>query len=300
MELRQLEYFVAVAEEKNFTRAAERVHISQSGISAQIRQLEREVGAQLIDRSTRVARLTTAGEAALGHARAALAAARAATESVAEVAGVVRGRLRIGMVSGCTVTPLFDALDSFHRDHGGVVLSLTEATSEQLVEAVRMGRLDLALVGVATEPPADLGSLVIVSEGLVALVPASHRLAGSASVTTAELADERLICMPQGTGIRAVLDLAFAEHGAGGAGATVAIEASAASAITDLARRGLGVAVLSASMAVGEADLVAVPIRDADRPAVLALAWSVSASPALQMLVRHCERAFGAGASMTG
>ena len=74
MDLRQLEYFVAVAEEQNFTRAAERVHISQSGVSAQIRQLERELGAELFDRSTRAATLTVAGKAALEHARAALAA----------------------------------------------------------------------------------------------------------------------------------------------------------------------------------------------------------------------------------
>src|SRR5690349_9996831 len=82
MELRQLEYFVAVAEEANFTRAAERVRISQSGISAQIRQLERELGAELIDRSGRTATLTVAGEATIGPARAALAAAQATRQAV--------------------------------------------------------------------------------------------------------------------------------------------------------------------------------------------------------------------------
>ena len=85
MEMRQLEYFVAVAEEANFTRAAERVHISQSGVSAQIRQLERDLGATLIDRSGRSATLTPAGEAALAHARAVLAAAAAARQAVDDV-----------------------------------------------------------------------------------------------------------------------------------------------------------------------------------------------------------------------
>ena len=85
MELRQLEYFVAVAEEANFTRAAERVHISQSGVSAQIRRLENDLGATLIDRSGRTAGLTTAGEAALEHARAALASAQAVRQEIAQV-----------------------------------------------------------------------------------------------------------------------------------------------------------------------------------------------------------------------
>src|SRR3954454_11074631 len=87
MELRQLEYFVAVAEEANFTRAAERVHISQSGVSAQVRALENELGAELFDRSGRSATLTTAGKAALPHARAALSAAEFLREAVDEVSG---------------------------------------------------------------------------------------------------------------------------------------------------------------------------------------------------------------------
>src|ERR1035437_10541963 len=107
MELRQLEYFIAVAEEANFTRAAERVHISQSGVSAQIRQLERELGATLIDRSGRAATVTTAGAAALDPARAALACVDAVRKAVDEVTGLIRGRLTVGMINGCTITPLF-------------------------------------------------------------------------------------------------------------------------------------------------------------------------------------------------
>src|SRR3954453_16239663 len=98
MELRQLEYFLAVAEEGGFTRAAERVHISQSGVSAQLRQLERELGTPLIDRSPRAASVTPAGAAALEPARAALAAVTAVRQAVDEVNGVVRGRIVAGMV----------------------------------------------------------------------------------------------------------------------------------------------------------------------------------------------------------
>ncbi len=154
MELRQLEYFVAVAEEANFTRAAERVHISQSGVSAQIRQLEHDLGAELIDRSGRSASLTPAGQAALPQARAALTAVSAVRQAVDEVTGLIRGRLVIGMVTACTVTPLFDALAGFHRAHPGIEIALVEGNSDWLIEQVRSGQADLALIGAAGAPPA--------------------------------------------------------------------------------------------------------------------------------------------------
>src|SRR5690348_5135262 len=177
MELRQLTYLVAVAEERNFTRAAERVHVSQSGVSAQIRQLERELGAELFDRSSRTASLTVAGKAALEHARAALAATDAVTQAVGEVTGVIRGRLTLGMVIGCTITQLFEALAAFHTAHPQVETSLQEGISTQLIEGVRTGALDLALIGVAGTAPAGLESMTIVSEPIVAAVPPDHPLA---------------------------------------------------------------------------------------------------------------------------
>jgi DNA-binding transcriptional LysR family regulator len=146
MELRQLEYFVAVAEEANFTRAAERVHISQSGVSAQVRRLEQELGVTLIDRSGRTATLTAAGAAALDHAREVLGAARAVRQAVDDVSGVLRGRLDVGMVSGCTITPLFDALAAFGSAHPGIEISLTEDSSDRLTEAVRKGRVKGAMI----------------------------------------------------------------------------------------------------------------------------------------------------------
>ncbi len=171
MELRQLEYLIAVAEEANFTRAAERVRISQPGISAQIRQLEHELGAQLIDRSGRRASLTAAGEAVLEHARAALVAAGAARQAADAVNGLLRGQLRVGMVTGCTVTPLFDALAGFHHAYAGVDITLIEGGSAELVAGVRARQIDLALVGTAGAPPAGIGSFTVVSERLVAMIP---------------------------------------------------------------------------------------------------------------------------------
>jgi DNA-binding transcriptional LysR family regulator len=291
MDLRQLEYFVAVAEERNFTRAAERVHISQSGVSSQIRQLERELGAELFDRSGRTARLTVAGKAALEHARAALAAAQAVGQAVGEVTDVIRGQVVVGMVVGCTVTPLFDALAAFHQAHPGVGITLVEDGSEQLADGVRDGAVDLALIGCAGGTPGGLDAFTVVSERLVAVMPPGHPLAGrGGAVTLREVAGHPLVCMPRGTGLRGVLDQACAEQRLE---PVIALQASAPDAIADLAARGLGVGVLSESMAPRHRDLLAARlIADVDIPALLALVWRGTHAPAVRELVAHCRRAF--------
>ncbi|BCN45451.1 LysR family transcriptional regulator [Prescottella equi] len=289
MELRQLEYFVAVAEEANFTRAAARVHVSQSGISAQIRQLENDLGAPLFDRSTRVAALTVAGEAAVAHARAALAAARAVRDAVDDVNQLVRGRLEVGMVTACTVTPLFDALSSFHRAHPGIDVSLREDNSDRLVDDVRAGAVDLALVGVAGAEPAGLHSFTVVRERLVAAVPGNHPLVQLSSVTLADVCAHPLVTLPPGTGIRTVLDRGCADLNCR---ASIALQASAPDAVADLATRGLGVAILSESMATSYPDLASRVIADVDVEAVLALVWRPEISPALRELLSFTKRAF--------
>jgi DNA-binding transcriptional LysR family regulator len=290
MELRQLEYFVAVAEEANFTRAAERVHISQSGVSAQIRQLEQDLGAQLFNRSARTATLTDAGQAALAHARAVLAGADAVRQAVDEVTGLLRGSLVVGMVTGCTVTPLFEALARFHRAYPGIELSLLEDSSGALVEQVRSGAVDLALVGLSAQLPKGLNGRAVVDERIVAAVPPGHALAGRAEVTLAELCGHPLVCMPAGTGIRTVLDEACAARGLR---PLIALQASAPPAIADLALRGLGAAVLSESMTapwVGR--LETLRIADVDTSALLALVWPTAVGSALRELLQHCDRSF--------
>ncbi|MFD6420510.1 LysR family transcriptional regulator [Streptomyces sp. NPDC060198] len=291
MELRQLKYFLAVAEESNFTRAAERVHVSQPGISAQIRQLENDLGTTLIDRSGRSAGLTAVGEVAFDHARAVLAAVEALRHAVDEMNGLVRGRLVVGMVTACTVTPLFEALSSFHLAHPGVEISLMEDDSVKLVEYVREGTVDLALIGAAGRAPEDLDGQQVISEAIVAAVPQGHPLAAESGVTLAELSAYPVICLPKGTGIRAVLDQASAARGLT---PTVALQASAPGAVVHLAERGLGVAVLSESMVAQHPQLTTVPITDADIAAVLALISAPTKSPALRELLVHCRESFGA------
>lgn len=291
MELRQLEYFVAVADEANFTRAAQRVHISQSGVSAQIKQLERELGTELIDRSGRTATLTPAGKAALGPARAALGAARDLRTAVGQVSGVIRGDLTIGMVRACTVAPFFDALAGFRRAHPGVALALHEDDSDELIAAVRGRAADAALVAVADSCPDDLECFEILREPLVALVAGDHPLTsgGHDRVTLHRLAEHPLVCLPEGTGIRAAFDRSCAERGVR---TEVALQAGAPTTVADLARRGLGVAILSETTAAPHTDLTTLRITDARVLAVLAMVWSGTANPALSELLGYCRRAF--------
>jgi len=290
VELRQLEYFVAVAEEANFTRAAARVHISQSGVSAQIRALERELGAELIDRTGGTATLTTAGQAALTQARATLAAAGSVKQSVDDVAGLLRGSLRVGMVTACTVPQLFDALARFHSAHPGVELALHEDNSNRLVADVRAGELDIALVGVAARAPDGVESMVVIEERIVAAVPPQHPLAAQDTATLAQVCEHPIIALPPGTGIRAVFDRDC--YGVGLA-PQITLRASAPDAVADLAARGLGVAILSASMAEFYGDkLVAVELTDSHTTALLALVWRPRMGPALTELVAVATRSF--------
>jgi DNA-binding transcriptional LysR family regulator len=267
------------------------VHISQAGVSAQIRRLEQELGATLIDRSGRTATLTAAGEAALDHAREVLGAAKAVRQAVDDVSGVLRGRLDVGMVSGCTITPLFDALAAFGAAHPGIEISLIEDTSDRLTARIRAGEVDVALIGAADQTPEGLEAFTIVSERLVAAVPAGHPLTeGGDTCTLTEVAAYPLVCMPSGTGVRSVLDAACARREIV---PQIALVASAPDAVADLAQRGLGIAILSESMAaVQDGRLQALPIADVDIPAILALVWRSEPSPALRELLVHARTAF--------
>src|SRR5438045_1669636 len=120
MDIRQLGYFVAVAETGSFTQAAARVHISQSGVSAQIRALEHELGQALFDRSGKSVTLTGAGAAVLPHARAAITAVSGVNQAVDELTGLVHGQVSVGMVTACSIPSLFDQLADFHRRHPGI------------------------------------------------------------------------------------------------------------------------------------------------------------------------------------
>ena len=292
MELRQLDYLVAVAEEANFTRAAERVHVSQSGVSAQIRQLEAELGLQLLDRSTRNVRPTSAGQAVLPFARTALAAVRGARRCADELAGLQQGRVAVGMVTACTVPGLFAALEAFHARYPGVEIALNEDSSDRLIDGVVSGRFDVALLGTAAALPTGIESQVVADEALVAAVPFEHPLGTALTIGLADLVGHPLIALPPGAGVRSAFDTACA---AAGLKPHIGLEASAPDVVAGLAERGLGVAVLSQTMAAAHgATLTAALINDPPLRSRLELAWrgGDTASPAAIEFVAHARQAF--------
>lgn len=271
MEIRQLEYFVAVAEEANFTRAAERLHVAQPGVSAQIRRLERELGQPLLDRSARAVRLTDVGAAALPHARAALAAVAGVRQAVDELTGLVRGQVAMGIVSSRGPVNLPDLLARFHERHPAVEITLAEATSDLLLAGVADGRFDLALIGLAGEPPAGIGVEVVLDEPLVAVSGPEDPLIDRATVTLSDLEGRSLVSLPKGTGLRAAVDAGFV---ADGVQPRVTLEAGDPNVVAQLVGRGLGVAVVPMSLATYYTELHAMEItRPSGLRARLALAW---------------------------
>lgn len=271
MELRQLAYVVAVAEEGSFTRGAAREHVTQPGVSAQVRRLEAELGQALFDRGAGTVTLTAAGEAVLPFARAALAGAAGVRTAIDELAGLIRGHVAVGVVASVGGW-LADALASFHADHPGVEITLEEHTSDALLDGVRSGRLDLALAGLAGAPPAGLETATVRDEDLVAAIHRGHHLAKRRTISVRALHDEALIALPRGTGGRTALDEGFA---AVGLSPRVAFEAGDPRVLMDLAQRGLGVAILPAS---APEDLHVLQITPRMRSR-LELVWRANAPP---------------------
>lgn len=243
MELRSLEYFVAVVEEQNFTRAAARLHVVQSGVSATIKVLERELGAPLLLRNSKRVTTTDAGAVLLPKARAALDAAREAVDAVDAVRGAVRGTVRIGTISRTGNLDLPAVLGRFHEEHPDVALQVISrpAGSRDLVAAVADGHMDVAIV---SQPGPTLRGLTqhrLLIEPMRVLVPASHRLAGRQRVAIAMLADEDFVDLRPGYGSREVVDLAFSNARVS---RHITVEVSDVSSVADYVRHGLGIALI--------------------------------------------------------
>lgn len=285
MELRQLEYFVAVVEEASFTRAAARVRVAQPGVSAQIRKLEHELGHPLLDRSGRQVRVTEAGAAVLPYALAALAAVGSARLAVQELTGLLRGRVAVGMVNASSVGEVPELVAEFHRRYPAVEISLSEASSDQLLEGLRVGRLDMALLGSVAPPPQGIATHVLVDAPLVAAVAHGDALRSRDSVPLEGICQRALISLPRGSGLRSCVDEACR---AAGLQPRFLFEASNLNVVAELARQGLGVAILPESFAAANRKtLHLVAITRPSLRARLQLAWrsAETVSPAARALV---------------
>ncbi|MDG4668784.1 LysR family transcriptional regulator [Mycobacterium sp. 236(2023)] len=291
MELRQLEYFVAVVEERSFTRAAEREHVAQPAVSAQIRRLERQVGQPLLTRSSRDVQLTQAGAALLPHAKAALSAVRSAQAAVDEVSNLVRGSVSIGTV---TLHPVDVAglIAGFHADHPAVEVTLGADNSDVLLAKLDDGRLDAAIVSIGIdEEPAGLEFEVITDEALEATVATQHPLARRKVVSLQKLCDYPLISLPVGTGLRSRLDNACATAGLR---PRIAFEATSPAELAELARHGLGVAIVPQSM-TRRGDLHALRLSPELRGR-LVWAWrSDNTEPAARLLSERARQMIRSG-----
>ncbi|MFF6783517.1 LysR substrate-binding domain-containing protein [Streptomyces sp. NPDC012510] len=263
MELRHLQHFVAVAEEEHFTRAAERLLVSQSGLSASVRSLERELQTPLFVRTTRRVTLTPAGRALLTEAERILAQVRSAREAVAAVQGVLRGMLALGSeqcVAGLHVAGL---LAAFRRRHPDVEICLRQAGSGALAEEVASGRLDLAFaVRTAQEDTDQLRVVPLSSEPMTVLCHPSHRLAAvGAAVAPEELGGEVFVDFHPDWGPRRTTDAVFA---AAGVRRAVALEVNDVHSLLDLVAENLGIAVVPRHFAHKRDSLVALTVKSTD------------------------------------
>jgi DNA-binding transcriptional LysR family regulator len=214
MELRALSYFVAVAEERSFTRAAERLHIVQPAVSQQIRRLEAELGVVLFTRTTRAVTLTAAGEALLSEARAVLAAAERTRQVAAELAGARRERLHIATASGLG-TWLHRVLDAFAVAMPAVEVRLTTVPYRERLAAVATGALDAAFVQAAQDAPEGVELIPVATGPLIAALPATHALAAADHLALADVATlpARLAPATRNPAFRAVITTALTAIG---------------------------------------------------------------------------------------
>lgn len=280
MELRQLEVFVAVAEEGSFTRASDRLHIVQSAVSAGVRNLERELGATLFDRSTHKVALSDAGRALLPEARATLAAAAAARDAVDEVRGGVRGTVVLGTMQaqGMRAINVAQLLAAFRSEHPEVEVQIRHGGgSAEMAAEVRDGQIDLAFVALgeqAAMPGVELTTLA--REAIVLAAASDHPLAGRTRVALARLSAETMIDFPEAWGIRIANDRAFARAGVT---RTVTYVVNDTASVIDFIRHGLALGLLPPSMLDDAEGIALVPISGRSPEFVTAIATPSSRRP---------------------
>lgn len=292
MQLQQLRYVVCVAEEKRFTRAAARLHVAQPSISSAVAALEHELGAPLFHRERNEVRLTGAGEVFLPWARQVLADCEAGTAAVRDLLGLRRGRLVIGATPSLTTNLLPAVLARFHTDHPGVELTVHEAGSQELVERLGKGEMDLAVVILPIDR-AWVESKPLLEEELVLAVDTTHALADRRSIKVAELEHVPLVMFKDGYDLRDATLQACRQAGFSPVMAMQGLEMDGALA---LAAAGVAAAVVPESVVSRSGRLRAVRFRGAALKRTIGLAsrrahpLSPSASAFVGVLENHLDK----------
>ncbi|MBB3311635.1 DNA-binding transcriptional LysR family regulator [Rhizobium sp. BK196] len=274
MELRHLRYFLAVAEEGNFTRAAARIGIGQPPLSQQIRDLETEIGAVLFHRVPHGAELTAAGAAFLSEAKASLAAAEKARLAAQSANRGETGRLSLGFTASSAFNPIVSTtIRRFQARWPEVQLSLTEMNTLGLMQKLERGEVDAAFMRPGLDDPDGVRLKRLPDEPMVVALPASHPLAKRKTLALALLAREPFILFPRLVGLSLYDDVVRACHEAGFE-LTVAQEAPQISSVVNLVAADLGVSIVPAS--ISQIKLAGVVYRPIDGPpAVARLALAV-------------------------
>jgi LysR family transcriptional regulator, transcription activator of glutamate synthase operon len=274
MELRQLRYLVALAEERSFTRAASKVLVAQPALSQQIAKLETELGVPLVDRTTRRVGMTEAGERLVDHARRVLREVEVAEDELADLAGLRSGRLTIGASATVAGFDLLGLLATFHRRYPGVDLAVREDLSVSLAAQLRADEIDLAFITIPGGPATEgLDRRLVSTEEMVAVLPPDHELSRRRTLRMRDLAPETVVAFRHGATIRRRMEEAAA---AAGFELRVAFETNEVARMRALAAAGLAIAVL--------------PRSDAEQPGP-PIAAVPFAEPGFRHTVYMCARA---------
>lgn len=282
MNLEQLRGFVEVARLGHFTRASEHLHLAQPSLSRQISTLERELGTELFHRARGHIALTAAGETLLPRAQRMLAEAESIREEMGELAGLRRGRVRLGAPPTLCISLVAEAISSFHTAHPDVDLHLTESGSRLLVEQLTVGSVDIALLTASGgQPPADdsLTRTPLLTEELVVVSSAARQPVSLTPVIGLDhLATLPLIAFDQSYDLRATTDAAFRSAGLA---PTPVLEGAEMDAVLRFVERGLGVAVVPAMVLLDRPALRSVRLSHPMMTRTISLAHRSDVTPAV-------------------
>jgi len=272
MEFRQLAYFVAVVDEAHFTRAAERLRIAQPAVSQQIKNLEAELGERLLRRDRRTVALTSAGEALLPYARAALAQVEHGREAVAALRGLVTGHLRVGLVMPLPDRSVVRIVGAFGRKYPGIELTLVEDETDALLDGLAAGDLDTAFLGLGPgqDAPDSLQVILVAREPAVLALDHRHPLASRKSVPLSALRDEPFVTLTRASRLRTVLET---ECRRAGFAPRIVAETSDLTVMVQLVAEGVGVALMPRSGLQDVNDVVVVAVTEPAIDRRIVLSW---------------------------
>jgi DNA-binding transcriptional LysR family regulator len=272
MELRQLRTFEAVARHRSFTRASEELMVAQPAVSQQVRRLERELGVDLLRRTSRHVALTEPGEVLLAGARRVLAEAASVVDELQALRGLRSGRVAVGAMPPMPRLDVPSLIAAFHALHPAIGVRLDEDTAANALAMLRRGELDLSFAFLSPEEAgADLAGVLLLEEELVVAVAHDHRLAKRRRLQPAALRDETLVAFKSGSALRAAGDAALA---AAGVAPRIAFESNELLTVRAIAALGLAVAILPRGFVdVPQADVVGIPLGSRPVRQPVSLLW---------------------------